>query len=191
MGEGDGQVWTAQVSAPNAAHHQRAPREQPDRDALLFEEVSVMVGGVARSGDRDQRSRGAERDPVAVLHRVVGRREVRRGRCHEGGAVSHNDPRAPRDVVGVRVRVDCPHDPQVFPGGEELVGSWKARWVDQRSGPVAEIDQIRGVAQALVYELVDLDHEISKGVSPSRGSKSPSCSGERDSKDDLNVNGRT
>jgi hypothetical protein len=87
-------------------------------------------------------------------------------RCESGAA---------GDVVGVGVGVERPCDPQTELCGERLVCVRESGRVDQRRSAVADVDEIGGVAEALVDELVD-PHD-----------QPPLPSASACSKDDLNI----
>jgi hypothetical protein len=156
--QGLGELRSAQVSAADRAHHQRAAREQRGGGVALVHEVGVVVGRMTRSRNCDQLDPRGELDVGAVGEGPVRRREPRRRGREEHDVAATDQARAPGHVVGVRVRVDGPGETKPEPVGELLLDVGEARGIDERGGTVAEIDQVRRVAEALVHERVDPHH---------------------------------
>ncbi len=156
MRERHRQIGAAQIRPADGADHQRTSREQRRRSAVIGQHVGVVIGRVARSRQRRQRDLGGQLDDLAVDDRTVWRLEVRRRRRDEHGIAACHEPGTAGHVVGMGVRVDRPCDRQSEPVSELLVRDREARRVDDRGGPVVEIDQIRRMTEAFVDELVNL-----------------------------------
>ena len=83
--------------------HGSVPREPvDDREAAVLRPVARRVD----AAEDDV----AERDLVAVLQRIVRILGLRRRMDADGEVVLEREPAVPRDVVGVRVRLDRAND---------------------------------------------------------------------------------
>ncbi len=76
MGEWPGQRRAAQVGASDRADHQRPAREQPNRCAAVGQEIGVVVGRVARCGQRKQVDALGEGDVFSVMDGLMRRGQV-------------------------------------------------------------------------------------------------------------------
>ena len=93
---------------------------------------------------------------LEAVVRILGRsRAVDRDR----DAVLERQPAVARQVVGVRVRFDCPHDLHVAPGRCCQHRFDRVRWIDDcGDARVLVADQIRRTAQVVVQKLLE-QHE--------------------------------
>ncbi len=156
------------VGPGRVADEQRVARE--DEPGLAAARVvddgeAAVLGSMARRMDDAERD-GTDDDLVAVVHRVV--RVVDAGVCMH----AHWDPvlerqsAVPRDVVGVRMRLDRAHDsePAVLGLGEH--GLDRERWVDDHGDPRFLVtDQVTRTAQVVIQELVE-DHDPTVASGP-------------------------
>jgi hypothetical protein len=109
---------------------------------------------MAGRGDGDEVDSGREDNSLSIGERSVRGLEVGRGRGQEADPVLLYETGTPGHVVRVRVRVRGPDETKPEPVGEPLLGFGESRWIDDRGRPLAEVDQVRGVAEALVDERV-------------------------------------
>jgi hypothetical protein len=117
-----------------------------------------MVGRVARRRDRLQRESRAQLNLVSRRDWMVADRKTRTLRRKERRAAP-SEFRAARDVVSMRMRVGSERNLKAARtrGGSVIDG--EARRIDHERTAVTQIDEIRRMAQALVNEGKDLDHD--------------------------------
>ena len=116
------------------------------------------VAGRVHDPDRDV----ADLDLVSVGERLE--RVFWLARRMGGNARSELEREAPvpRDVVGVRVRLEHLLDPDAAPGRLLEVGLDRVGRVDDdRAGRVLVADEVRGTAEPLVHELPE-EHELGR-----------------------------
>ncbi len=115
VGEWFGRLRSIEVGPTDGAHHQRSPGEQPDRVAVVFENVGMVLRCVSRCGQRNQRVAVAEPNGITVDRGLVWNREVRRGRGNERRAQPVGEARATSYIVGMGVRVGRPRNAKPLP----------------------------------------------------------------------------
>ncbi len=87
---------------------------------------------------------------------ILGRR---RAVDRDRDTVLEREPAMAREVVGVRVRLDCPHDLHVPPGRRFQHRFDRVRWIDDcGDARVLVADQIRRTTQVVVQKLLE-QHE--------------------------------
>ena len=99
----------------------------------------------------------AEIELVAVREAAVGKGQLRAGRAHDRCAEARELPAA-GDEVRVQVGLErvAEHPPvSLGPTPERRDVAWR---IDDGGAPVAEVDDVRGIAEARVLERGDLDH---------------------------------
>ena len=128
----------------------RPAREVADREAAVLRPVTWRVDAA--------KDDVAERDLVAVLHRVV--RVLRLGgrMDADGGAVLEREPPVTREMIRVRVRLDGAHDANLAPLGlVEVLLDREGRIDDDRLAGARIADEIRRTPERVVDELRE-DH---------------------------------
>ena len=102
-----------EVGPGGVADEERVARQDEPRVVAaraVDDGQAAVLGPVAGRVDHAQRD-GADLDRVAVAHRVVRVVDLGRRVDADGDAVLEREPAVPRDVVGVRVRLDRADDP--------------------------------------------------------------------------------
>ncbi len=106
------------------------------------------------------RRTAADVDFLTVDERLV--RVVRSGERvdRDGNAVLEGEPAVAGDVVGMRVRLDCPHDADMAVRGFVEVLLDRVGRVDDHGLPgLLVADQVGGAAEVVVDELAE-DHDV-------------------------------
>ncbi len=125
-------------SAPHRSVRPTAPTisEPPENNAtgaaVLDEDVGMVVGCVTGRRHGDQFDTVSELDVFAVGDRPMRRFEMRRAGATNVAPVRSAERRAAGDVVGVRVRVECPRQSEAETFDESIVGDREARRVDDQ-----------------------------------------------------------
>jgi hypothetical protein len=127
------------------------PRAVDDGDARVLGAVSGRVDCAQHDV--------AERDLAAVLQRVVLVRCLGGRVDRDRQTVLQREPSVPGEMVGVRVRLDRPDDPDLAPRRFRQHGFDRVRRVDDRRDTSFLVaDQIRRTAEVVVHELLE-QHE--------------------------------
>jgi len=117
-----------------------------------------MLRRVARRGQHPK-GEAAEVDLVAVAHGRVRRRQVRGARRQDRGAGQVREFTTAGHEVGVQMRLGHDSDPKPAPLRRRERGPRIASGIDHQSSSVAQIHQPAGVAQPLVADAHDIDHD--------------------------------
>ena len=150
-----------EIGARRIADEERVARQDEPRlvgaravdhgDACVLRTVSGCV-------DRTQHD-GSEDDLGAVDQRIVLVRGVGCGVDRDRQAVLQREPSMSGEVVGVRVRLDRPDDPNLAPRGLCQDALDRVRRIDDRcDARVLVADQVRRTTEVVVNELLE-QHE--------------------------------
>ena len=135
------------------------PREL---STTVRQQCSGRWPGVWIDAERDR----ADLDLVAVAHRVVRIVDAGVGVHADRDAVLEREPAVPRDVVGVRVRLDRAHDPEAAPLGLLEHRLDRVRRIDDDGDAgLLVTDEVTRAAQVVVQELVE-DHGATVAPGP-------------------------
>ena len=106
-----------QVGAGRVADEERVAGEDEPRlgRARRVDHGEARVLGPVSGGVNRAEHDVAELDLRSILECVVLVRDLRGGVDADRNAVLEREPAVPGEVVGVRVRLDRPHDPDVVP----------------------------------------------------------------------------
>ena len=150
-----------EVRAGGVADEERVAREHEPRlvGARAIDDGEARVlGPVPGRVDRAQDDL-AELQLHTVLERVVWILGRSRAVDRDRDAVLERQPAVARQVVGVRVRLDRPHDLHVAPGRRFQHRFDRVRWIDDcGDARVLVADQIRRTAEVVVQKLLE-QHE--------------------------------
>ena len=115
----------------------------------------MVIGRVTGRRHRNNGHATPDVDRVTVDEWMMWCLETGRGRGDKGDTEARRESRAPCHVVGVGVRVERPRDPRPEVPGKGLVLGRESRRVDQHRRAIAEVDEIRRMAEALINEVVN------------------------------------
>ncbi len=145
-----------EVGARRVADEERvAGQDEPRlvRARPVDHREAAVLGSVARRVDAAERD-VADGELGAVLERVVGIRDLRGGVDAHRDVVLERESAVARDVVGVRVGLDRPDEPDLEPVGlREDVLDRVGRVDDDRFAGLLAADQVRGAAEVVVQDL--------------------------------------
>ena len=159
----DREVRTSRVSDEERVAREDEPGLASAR--VVDDREAAMLGPVPRRVDDAERD-GADRDLVAVVHRVVRVVDAGVGVDAHRNAVLERQTTVPRDVIRVGVRFDGADDPEpTSPGfGDERLD--RKGGIDDDGDPRFLVtDQIARASQVVIEELVE-DHEPTVAPGP-------------------------
>ena len=139
---------------------------------------AAVLGPVTGGVDHAQRD-GADLDRVAVDHRITRVVDLGQWMDADRDAVLEGEPAVPRDVVGVRVRLDRPDDPE--PPALSLLEQWLDREgrIDEHSDAGFFVShQVTRTPEIAVQELVE-DHEPTVAPGPAISLEVSAAAGSR------------
>ena len=145
-----GLVGRDEIGACHRVDQQRTTGEQPDGPVPVGQQPAQVLGRVPGRGQGLQHET-AEVELVAVIEPAVGPLDpARPGRQH--GCPVRRQLSAAGEEVGMEMGLDGERDGERGPVGRRQVGGGVAGGVDDQGSPVAQVHQVRRVAEALVDE---------------------------------------
>jgi hypothetical protein len=157
-----------QVGASRVPDEERIAREQEPwlvGPGPVDHGEAGMLGTVARRVQAAQDD-VADLDLVAVGERVMRVLRLGRGMDGDRDVVLEAEPSVPRDVVGMRVRLQHAHDPDTsLVGLGEILLDLERRVDHDRRACVFVADEIRRAAEIVVHELRE-DHAATVAAFP-------------------------
>jgi hypothetical protein len=151
LGAGEllGASWVDQVGAGDRADHQGSACEDARRPVAIEEQERQVLVGVPGSAQRAQ-PEATQVELVAVAEAGVVEGATAGGRRDDGRAVGGGELAGTGEEVGVQMGVRGVRDPQRPLGRDRPQLTQVATGVDGQRSTVAEVDEVGGVAEAVV-----------------------------------------